>query len=123
MRTHGTGADAPHGHPALVLTATEPAPPPSGTAWLAGLMLKVQPELWPTVNVRPAMVSVPLRAGPVVAATVNGTVPLPLRVPPLAIVSQGALLVAVHSHAAAAVTATAPAPPVLATDCDSGLMP
>jgi hypothetical protein len=86
-------------------------------------MPKVQPELWLTVNVRPAMVNVPLRAGPVVAATANWTVPFPFRLPALVIVIHEALLVAVHSHPATVVTATVPEPPVFATDDESGLMP
>src|SRR5688572_26187538 len=85
-------------------------------------MLKLQPELWLTTNGRPATVRVPLRAGPVVGATANWTVPFPFRRPPLAIVMNDALLVAVQSHAAAVVTATVPAPPVCATEDDSGLM-
>jgi hypothetical protein len=68
------------------------------------------------------MVSLPLRAGPVVGATVNWTVPLPFRLPAPAIVIHDALLVAVQSHAAPVVTATVPAPPVCATEADSGLM-
>lgn len=85
-------------------------------------MLKLQPELWPTTNVRPPMDSVPLRAGPVVGATANWTVPFPFPLPPLVIVIHDALLVAVHSHPAPVVTATVPAPPVCATECDSALM-
>jgi hypothetical protein len=34
-------------------------------------MVKLQPELWLTTKVRPAIVSVPLRAGPVVGATAS----------------------------------------------------
>jgi hypothetical protein len=85
-------------------------------------MPKVQPELWLTVNVRPATVSVPLRAGPVVAATANWTVPFPFRLPAFVIVIHDALLVAVHSHPATVVTATVPEPPVWRTDDESGLM-
>ena len=69
-----------------------------------------------TVNVWPAMVSVPVRAGPVFAATVKFTVPLPVPdVTPS--VSHAALLTAVHVHPAVVVTATGvPAPPPLAAD-------
>jgi hypothetical protein len=85
-------------------------------------MLKVQPELWLTVNVRPATVSVPVRAGPVVATTANWTVPLPFRLPAFVIVIHDALLAAVHSHPATVVTATVPEPPAFGTDDESGLM-
>jgi hypothetical protein len=85
-------------------------------------MLKVQPELWLTANVRPAMVSVPLRAGPVVGATPNWTVPFPVPLLPLVIVIHDALLVAVHAHSGTVATATALEPPVLATEYESGLM-
>ena len=109
-------------HPGLVLTATEPGPPKYGRFWLAGLMLNVQPEAWLTVNVRPAMVSVPLRAGPVVDATPNCTVPLPVPLLPLVIVIHDALLAAVHAHSGTVATATALEPPALATENESGLM-
>jgi hypothetical protein len=85
-------------------------------------MPNVQPELWLIANGRPAMVSVPLRAGPVVGATANWIVPFPFRLPPLVIVIHDALLVAVHSHPGAVVTATVPEPPLLATEYDSGSM-
>ena len=86
-------------------------------------MLKLQPELWVTVNACPAMVSVPVRAGPVVGATSNCTVPFPLPLPPPAIAIHGTLLVAVHGHAAALVTPTDPEPPALATENDCVLIP
>jgi len=43
-------------------------PPPAGTVALSGSRVAAQPCPWLTVNVRPAMVSVPVRAGPSVAA-------------------------------------------------------
>jgi hypothetical protein len=65
-----------------------------------------------TVNVRAATLSVPLRAAPVLAATLKVTVPLPLFVAPDVIVAHDTLLVADHAHPAAATTATGvPAPP------------
>lgn len=121
-RTHGTGAAAVvQTQPGLVLTATETGPPWLGTLVAVGLIAKVQPELWLIVNGRPAIVTMPLRAGPVVAATVNCRVPFPLRAPS-AIVIHVALLVAVQSHPATVVTATAPDPPALVTENVSGLM-
>ena len=68
------------------------------------------------------MVSVALRAGPVVGATENWTVPVPLPEPPLVIVTHDAPLVAAHPHPAPAVTATVPEPPVCSTERDSGSM-
>jgi hypothetical protein len=119
---HDTPLVAVHPHSGAVVTATVPEPPVLATECDSGLMPNVQPELWLIANGRPAMVSVPLRAGPVVGATPNWTVPFPLPLLPLATVIHGALLVAVHPHPAAVVTATVPEPPVLATEYDSGLM-
>ena len=68
------------------------------------------------MNVWPAIVSVPLRAAPLFAATVNATVPLPLPDPPLAIDIHGAFADAVHEQPAAAVTATEPPPAFASTD-------
>lgn len=119
---HGALLVAVHPHSGADVTATVPEPPVLATECDSGLMPNVQPELWLIANGRPAMVSVALRAGPVVGATANWIVPFPFRLPPLVIVIHDALLVAVHSHPAAAVTATVPEPPVLATECDSGSM-
>jgi hypothetical protein len=58
------------------------------------------------------MVSVPVRAGPVLAATVKSTVPLPLPLAPAAIVIHVSVVVAVHAQPLAEVTATLPAPPL-----------
>ena len=73
---------------------------------------------WVTVNVRPAMVIVPVRAAPVFAATVKLTDPGPVPVAPAVIViHDGALLMAVHAHVPPAVTVIAvPAPPAAAID-------
>ena len=69
-----------------------------------------------TVNVCPAIVSVPVRAAALFTATANATVPLPVPDAAPVSVSQGAFAVAVHAHVLAeAVTATEPAPPVSAT--------
>jgi hypothetical protein len=58
------------------------------------------------------MLSVPLRAAPVFAATLNVTVPLPLLVDPDVIVNHDTLLAAAHGHSDAATTAMGvPAPP------------
>jgi len=68
-----------------------------------------------TVNVWPAIVSVPLRASPLFAPTLNDTEPLPVPVAPLVTVIHGAFDVALHEQLAPAVTATLPLPPVAST--------
>jgi len=76
-----------------------------------------------TVNVDPAIVSVPVRAPPVFAATVNVTVPLPVPLAPLAIVIQLALLLAVHVQPDCVVTVTGPpVPPSVGNAWLVGLM-
>jgi hypothetical protein len=70
-----------------------------------------------TLTVRPAIISSPVRAPPVFAATVNATLPLPLPEAPEVIVSHGAPLVAVHEQSFRVVTPTGlPAPPPAPTD-------
>lgn len=65
-----------------------------------------QPD-WLTVTACPAMVSVPVLAVPVLAATLYLTTPLLVPDAPCVIASHGALLVAVHVHEASlAVTLT-----------------
>ena len=56
----------------------------------------------------------------VLAVAVTVTVPLPEPLPPLAIVSHVALLVAVHAQPVATVTATEPLPPAAAMFCVAG---
>jgi hypothetical protein len=76
-----------------------------------------------TVNVWPAIVSVPVRAGPEFAATLNETTPLP---PPDAapeiVIQSGLFDEAVHVQPAPAVIATDPVAPGESTFCDVGLM-
>ena len=63
----------------------------------------------------------PLRAVPVLAVTLNATVPLPVPAAPLVTVSQGTLAAAVQAHdAAEAVTVIDAVPPVSDTDCVFG---
>ena len=75
-----------------------------------------------TVNVCPAMVTVPVRGAalPLMAAA-NATVPLPLPLAPLVTVSQDVLLLtAVHAHPDAAITLVEPVPPTARTDWLTG---
>jgi hypothetical protein len=68
------------------------------------------------VNVWPAAVIVPVRAAPLLAATENPTVPLPVPEAPLEIVTQLAFDPAVHGQVDAdAVTPNDPGPPTSAT--------
>ena len=60
---------------------------------------------------RPAIVSVPERAGPEFAAIVKVTTPLPLPVEPPVTEIHETLLVVVHAHPAGPVTFTLPVPP------------
>jgi hypothetical protein len=70
-----------------------------------------------TVNVAPAIVSVPVRLAAIVfAATVNAAVPLPEPVAPLVTVIHGALLAAVQEQPVATVTLLLPVPPAAAND-------
>ena len=70
-----------------------------------------------TVNVAPAMVSVPVRLDATVfAATLKAAVPLPEPVAPLVTVIQAALLAAVQLHPLATLTLLLPVPPVAVKD-------
>jgi hypothetical protein len=75
-------------------------------------MVKAQPLLFVTVNVCPATVIVPVRCGPVLAATENCVTPLPVPLAPPEIVIHAALLVAVHAQPVAVVMLTEPGPPL-----------
>lgn len=118
---HGAFATAVHAHVgADAVTATDPEPPVSATFCDAGAIVNVHGGAGgadcDTVNVCPAIVIVPLRAAPVLAAAANATVPLPVPDAPLVTVSHDALAAAVHAHMASdAVIATDPEPPVSVT--------
>jgi hypothetical protein len=105
-----------------VRTSKVPFPPPGGADPEEAESVKVQPCPWLTVNVRPAIVSVPERPGPVVAAALNVSVPFPVALAADVIVSHAALLVAVQPQPAPAPTATEPVPPPAATFCESGVI-
>jgi hypothetical protein len=121
---HESLLTAVHEQPAGVVTFTVgPFPPPAFIDALSGLMEYEQPAVWFTVSVWPAIVSVPARAAPPLAPTVNPTEPFPLPVAPDVTEIHPALLVDVHMHPAAVVTLTeGPAPPPAATDAFTGLM-
>jgi hypothetical protein len=73
-----------------------------------------------TVNVLPAIVAVPVRAAPRLAAINRLTVPEPLPALPLVTVIHGALEAAVHEQPPAVVTVTGSDPPSAATGDESG---
>ena len=76
---------------------------------------------WVTVNVAPAIVSVPVRLeATVLVATLKPTVPLPDPVAPLVTVIQVALLAALHAHPVPAVTVLLPVPPDAVNDWLAG---
>jgi hypothetical protein len=117
---HDTLLDAVHAHDAPAVTPTEPDPPAAENVCDVGEIAYEQLLFWVTVNVSPAMVSVPVRVAPVFAWTVNCTVPLPVPDEPEEIVIQGTLLTAVHPQPLGAVTDDEPVPPAAATVCDVG---
>src|SRR5215203_3106694 len=76
---------AVHAHPAGAVTEVEPVLSFFDTVVLVGF----------TVNVLPATVKVPVRADPLLAATLNDRAPLPFPLAPEPIEIQAALLAAV----------------------------
>jgi hypothetical protein len=106
---------------AVVVTLTVPVLPAAAAVKLVGDTLKLHGEAaWLTVKVRPAIVSVPVRAPDWFGATVKLTLPLPLPVLPAPTVIQLALLAAVHAHPLAVVTLALPPDPPQPTDWLSG---
>jgi hypothetical protein len=86
---------------------TVPLPPAAANVWFVAVTVKLQGAAdCVTVNVRPAIVSVPLRSAPEFALVVNVTVPFPVSEPPDETVIHEAFDVAVHEQPAAAVTLT-----------------
>ena len=75
-----------------------------------------------TVNAWPAMVRVPERGAPGLAATLNVTGPSPLPLEPEVMVTHDALLPAVQAQLVPADTATVPVPPEAAIEELVGLI-
>jgi len=96
-------------HPAAVATAIEAVNPPVAGAGAPSFSVYVQViPICVTVNVNPAMVSVPERAAALVlAAMLYPKLEFPMPAAALVIVIHGALLLAAHPQLAAAVTTTA----------------
>src|SRR5262245_41740271 len=91
---HATDEAAVHAQSRAVLTSNVLAPPDGSILAPRGSSVAEQLCPWLTVNVRPPIVSVPLRAGPSVAPTLKLTVPLPEPLAPSVTVIQSAWLVA-----------------------------
>jgi len=109
MVIHDTLLEDVQAQPAVVVTLTEPVDAFAETVVALGEMEKLQPALCVTVNVWPAIVSVPFRWLVVVlAATEYATEPLPAPDAPDVIVNHEALLAAVHAHPVTAETLTLP---------------
>ncbi len=92
--------------PAAVVTVTVTVPPSSSKFREFGLIEYEQPLACVTVKTLLAIVSVPVRAGPLLVATLNLTVPLPVPLAPDVMVTHGAELTAVQAHPAGIVTET-----------------
>lgn len=111
IESHGSFAIAVHEQKLAVVTVTSVVLAPDEVACDAGEIEKLHGAgSCAIVNVWPAMVTVPLRAAPVLASAFMVTVPLPAPVEPDATEIQGALLTAVQLQRAAAVTVAVAAP-------------
>ena len=109
---------AVHAHPAPAVTMLLPVPPSAPKAWLPGDAEYVQAAAaCVTVNVAPAIVSVPVRlVVEVLAATEKAALPGPDPDAPLVTVIQDALLVVLHAQFDPAVTDVPPEPPAALND-------
>src|SRR3982751_1811831 len=105
-RIQSLGDAADQLQPAAICTERLTGPPRASALMLGGVTVAVQPAPCVTVMRRPATLSVPVRAGPSLAATRKPTVPVPLPMGAVVIVIQAAWLSAVQSHPAPADTAT-----------------
>lgn len=104
--------DAVQAQPDVALSCTVLVDAPACTVRLVGESEKLQVlALWLTVTVRPATVSVPLRAAPWFGAIVKFTLPLPVRLAPEVIVIHELLLTAVQAQPDVVETAVELLPP------------
>ena len=101
---HETSLRAVHVQPSAVVTETVPFPPPREKFWLERESENVHPFSCVTVTTLAAIVAVPVRAGPVLAAIASCTAPLPVPLAAPEIEIQEALLVDVHEQSALVVT-------------------
>ena len=120
MVSHAALLDAVHAQPAPAVTETaDPLPPAAPIDWLVGAIENVQgggAAACSTEKVCPAIVRLPVRAAPPLAATLNATVPPPRPSAPDVIEIHGLLLPAVQAHPAEVVTVVDPLPPAAPSD-------
>ena len=117
---HGALLVAVQLHPPDDDTETVPGPPAAGIVVDGAPSVMVQPESWLIVTVRPATSSVPLRAGPELAAVVTSMLPLPLPAGAETIVIHPAPLDAFQAHDAAPLTSMRADPPAAGAPIVSG---
>jgi hypothetical protein len=125
IKIHVALLAAVHVQPEATDTETEELPvPPDGTDTVFGVTeAEHAVEVWVTVMLCPAMVSVPVRVVPLFAEALNPTEPLPVPAAPDVTVSQEVLLTAVHAHPSAVWTEIGtPAPPAAAIDVVVGVI-
>ena len=116
---------AVHAHPVGAVTITSSVAPAAATlVKLPGAALNVQEggggggaaaPPWLTVNGTPEIITVPVRAAPVFGSTLKVAGPLPDPVPLPEILTQEALLTAVHVHPAPVLTEVVMGPPAEVT--------
>jgi hypothetical protein len=102
--SHGVPLDVVHAHPAIVVTCTATVSPAAEIVRFVGAIVSVQgaAAACDSVTAWPAMVTVPVRAGPAFAAAVM--VACPDALPPPATVNHDVPLDVVHAHPAIVVT-------------------
>jgi hypothetical protein len=125
MVSHGTLLLAVHAQPLPAETLTVPLPALASTFWPDAESENVQeapaPAACVTVDETPAIMSAPVRAAPVFAATVNAIDAFPVPLDAEVIVIHGTLLLADHEHVVCVDRATdIPAPPDAGTFCVVG---
>ena len=115
---HDVPEETVQAHVDNVVTVMLPVPPPGGTVTVRGDTEKVHDAAASlTTKLSPAIVSVADRNCVVVLdAAVNPTLPEPLPVAPLVIVTHDAPLDALQLHPAIVVTVTVPLPPLAASE-------
>ncbi len=119
---HGAFDTAVQPHDASdAVTDTLPLPPADGNPWLVGAIEYEHGAASVTVKVCPAIVTVPVRAGPAFGSTFSATVPGPVPVAPPVTVIHGAFDAAVQAQDGSDVeTDTDAGPPAAGTGCDVG---
>src|SRR5205085_1395032 len=96
--THDTSLAAVQAQPGSAITEIRMLSGPRPASYQPGLMLVVHPASCRSVNVFPTTVTTAVRAGPLFAGISSRTTPLPDPLPPVSIVTQSAVVVAVHWH-------------------------